>query len=85
MRRSRHVCDPRARESAANNVARMWEADEVNVPLVKNWMSMLTTTINMQLEVVAKGHPAPTLGQAGVPTAEVIVPQLLQPLGPPIQ
>jgi len=34
---------------------------------------------------VAKGQPAPALGQQGVPTAQVIVPTLLLPLGAPIQ
>jgi len=48
-------------------------------------MSRLTTTMNKQLQVVAKGQPAPALGQQGVPTAQVIVPPLLLPLGAPIQ
>jgi len=85
MRRLRPACDQLATESAANNVARMREADEAIVPLVKDCMSKLTTTMNKQLEVVAKGQPAPALGQPGVPTARVIVPPLLLPLGPPIQ
>jgi len=38
-----------------------------------------------QLQVVAKGQPAPALGQPGVTTAQVIVPPLLLPLGAPIQ
>jgi len=48
-------------------------------------MSKLTTTMNRQLQVVAKGQPAPALGQPGVPTAQAIVPQLLLPLGATIQ
>jgi len=85
MRRLRPPCDQHARESAANNVARMREADVAIVQLVKDYMSKLTTTMNKQLQVVAKGRPAPVLGQPGVPTAQVIVPPLLLPLGAPIQ
>jgi len=48
-------------------------------------MSKLTTSMNKQLQVVAKGQPAPTLGQPGVPTVQVSVPPLLLPLGAPIQ
>jgi len=48
-------------------------------------MSKLTTTMNKKLQVVAKSQPAPALGQAGVPTAQVIVPPLLRPLGTLIQ
>jgi len=85
MRRLRHVRDQLTRESAANNVALMQEADAAIVQLVKDCMSKLTTTMNKQLQVVAKGQPAPALGQPRVPTAQVIVPQLLLPLGAPIQ
>jgi len=85
MRRLRPASDQLATESAANNVARMREADEAIVQLVKDCVSQLTTTTNEQLQVVAKGQPAPALGQPGVPTAQVIVPPLLQPLGAPIQ
>jgi len=84
-RRLRPACDQLTTESAANNVARMREADEGIVQLVKDCMSKLTTTMNQQLQVVAKGQPAPALGQPGVPTAQVIVPPLLLPLGAPIQ
>jgi len=66
-------------------MARLREADEAIVQLVKDCMSKLTTTMNKQLHLVAKGPPAPTLGQPGVPTAQVIVPPLLLPLGAPIQ
>jgi len=83
--RLRPACDQLATESAANNVARMREADEAIVQLVKDCMSKLTTTMNKQLQVVAKGQPAPALGQPGVPTAQVIVTPLLLPLGAPIQ
>jgi len=76
MRRLRPACDQLATESAANNVARMWEASEAIVQLIKYCMSKLTTTRNKQLQVVAKGQPAPALGQPGVPTAQVIVPPL---------
>ena len=83
IRRLRPACDRLATESAANNVARIREADEAIFQLVKDCMSKLTTTMNKQLQVVAKGQPAPALGQPGVPTAHVIVPPLLLPLGPP--
>ena len=46
MRRLHPVCDQLATESAANKVARMREADEAIVQLVKNCMSKLTTTMN---------------------------------------
>jgi len=85
MRRLRLACSQLVRESAANNVARMREAGEANVHLVKDWMSELTTTMNKQLQVVAKGQPAHALGQPGVRTAQVIVPPLLLLLGAPIQ
>jgi len=85
MRRLRPACDQLATESAANNVARMWEAGEAIVQLVNDCISKLTTTMNKQLQVVAKGQPALALGQPGVPTAQVIVPPLLLPLGAPIQ
>jgi len=85
MRRLRPACDQLATESAANNVARMQEADEAIVQLVKDTMIKLTTTMNKQLQVVAKGQPARALGQPGVATAQVIVPPLLLPLGAPIQ
>jgi len=85
MRRLRPACNQLATESAANNVARMREADEAIVQLVKDSMSKLTTTMNKQLQVVAKGQPQPALGQPGVPTAQVIVPPLLLPLGAQIQ
>jgi len=85
MRRLRPVCDQLTTESAANNVAPMREADEAIVQLVRDSMSNLTTTMNKQLQVVAEGQPAPALGQLGVPTAHVIVPPLLVPLGTPIQ
>jgi len=85
MRRLRPACDQLATDSAGNNVASMREADEAIVQLVKDCMSKWTTTMNKQLQVVAKGQPAPVLGQPGVPTAQVIVPPLLLPLGGPIQ
>jgi len=85
MRRLRPGCDQLVTESAANNVASMREADEAIVQLVKDCMSKLTTTMNKELQVVAKGLPAPALGQPGVPTAQVIVPQLVLPQGAPIQ
>jgi len=85
MRRLRPACDQLATESAANNVARMREANEAIVQLVKDSRSKLTTTMNKQLQVVAKGQPAPALGQPGVPTTQVIVPSLVLPLGTPIQ
>jgi len=85
IRRLRPACDQPVTKSAANNVARMRAADEAIVQLVKDCMSKLTTTMNTQLQVVAKGQPAPALGQPGVPTAQVIVPLLLLPLGAPIQ
>jgi len=44
-----------ATESAANNVACMCEADEAIVQFVKNYMSKLNTTMNKQLQDVAKG------------------------------
>jgi len=85
MRRLSPACDQLATKSAANNVARMREADEEIIQLVKDCMSKLTTTMNKQLQVVAKGQPAPALGQPGVPTAQAIVLPLLLPLGAPIQ
>jgi len=85
MRRLRPACAQLARESAADNVARMLKADEAIVQVVKDCMSKLTSTMNKQLQVVAKGQPAPALGQPGVPTAQVIVPPLLRPLGASIQ
>jgi len=85
MRRKRTACHQLGTESAANNMARMREADEGIVQLVKDSMSKLTTTMNKELQVVAKGQPAPALGQHGVPIAQVIVPPLLLPRGTPIQ
>jgi len=67
MRRLRHACDQLAKESAAHKMARMREADEAIVQLVKHCMSKLTTTTNKQFQVVAKGQPAPAVGQPGVP------------------
>jgi len=85
MRSLRPGCDHLATDSAANNVARMWEADEAIMQLVKDCMSRLTTTIHKQLQAVAKGQPVPALGQPGVPTVRVIVPPLRLPLGAPIR
>jgi len=85
MRRLPPACNELATESAANNVALMREADEAIVQPVKDCMSKLTTTMTKQLQVVTKAQPAPALGQPGVPTAQVIVPPLLLPLGAPIQ
>jgi len=85
MRRLRPACNHLATESAANNVARMLEADAAMVQPVKKCLSKLTTTMNKQLQVVAMGQPAPALGQPGVPTMQVIVPPLQQLLGAPIQ
>jgi len=84
MRRLRPGWDQLPPESGANNVARMREADEAIVQPVKDRMSKLTTSMNKPLAVVAMGQPAPALGQPGVPTAQVIVPLLLLPLGDPI-
>ena len=85
MRRLCPPCDELTTELAINNVARIWEADEAIVQLVKDCISKLTTSMNKQLQVVAKLQPAPELGQPGVPTAQVIVPPLRRPLGAPIQ
>ena len=85
MRRLRLGCDQLATESATNNVSPRQEADEVIVQLVKACLSHLTTTMNKQLQVVAKAQPAPALGQPGIPPGQVIVPQLLLPVGAPIQ
>jgi len=85
MRSLRPACNQLATESAANKVARMREADEAIVQLLKDCMSKLTTTMNKQPQVEAKGQPAAALGQPGVLTAQVIVPPLLLPLGAPIQ
>jgi len=85
MRRLPPACDQLATKSAANNVPLMREADKAIVQLVKDCMSKLTNTINKQLQVVAKGQPAPALGQPGVPTALVIVPPLLIPLAAAMQ
>jgi len=85
IRRLRPACDHLARESAANNVGHMGEADEAIVQLVKNCMRKMTTTMDKQLQIVAKGQPAPALGQPGLPTAQVMVPPLLLPRGAPIQ
>ena len=52
----RPVCDQLARESAANNMTRMREADEAIIQLVKDCISKWTTTMNKQLQVVAKGR-----------------------------
>jgi len=84
MRRLRPVCNQLATESAVNNVARRWEADEAIVHLVKNCIIKLTTTMSKQLLVVAKGQPAAALGEPGVPTVQVIIPPLLPSLGAPI-
>jgi len=62
MRRLRPACDQLATESAENSVARMREANEAIVQLVKDCMSKLKTTMNKQLQVVAKGPPAHALG-----------------------
>jgi len=85
MRRLRPACDQLATESAVNNVAHRREAHEAIIELVKDCMSRLITTMKKQVRVVAKAPPAPALGQPGVPTAQVIVPPLLLPLGAPIQ
>jgi len=85
VKRLRPACHQLATESAANNMSRMREADEAIVQLVKDCMSKWTTTMNKQLQVVAKGQPAPALGQPGVPTAQVIVPLLRLPQGASIQ
>jgi len=85
MRRLGPAGDQRATESAANYVAAMREADEAVVQLVKDYMSKFTTTMNKQLQVVAKGKPVPALDQPGVPTAQLIVPLLLLSLGAPLQ
>jgi len=66
-------------------MARMQEADETIIQLVKTCMSQLPTSLTTQLQVVAKGQPAPALGQPGVPTMQVIVAHLLLPLGAPNQ
>ena len=84
MRRLHPACDQLATKSGANNVARMREADEANVQLVKDSISKLTTTMKKELQVVAKGQLAPDLVLLGVPTAQVIVPPVLLPLGAPI-
>jgi len=67
------VCDQLTTESSANNVARMQAAEEAILELVKNCMRKLTTTMNHHLQGVAKGQPAPALGQPEVPTTGVIV------------
>jgi len=85
IRRLHPGCDHLATESAANNMARMREAHQAIVQLVKECISQLTTTRNKQPHVVAKGQPAPALGHPGVPTAQEIVPLPLVPLGAPIQ
>jgi len=85
MGRLRPPCNPLGPEAAANNLALMREADEAIVQVVKDCMSKLTTTMYKQLQVVAKGQPAPAVGQPGVPTTQVIVPPLLLPLGAPIE
>jgi len=85
MRTLRPACNQLTTEAAANKVAHMQEAVDAIVQLVKNYLSKLRTTMNKQLQVVAKVQPAPVLGQPGVPTTQVIVPALLLPLGAPIQ
>jgi len=55
MRRLRPACHQLATESAANNLTHMREANEAIIQLVKDCMSKLTTTMNKQLQVVAKG------------------------------
>jgi len=85
MRRLPPECDQLARESALNNAARMWEANEAIVQLVKECISKMTTTMNKQLQVVAKSQPAAALGQPGVPTAQGIIPALVLALGAPVQ
>jgi len=85
MRRFPPACDQLTTKSAANNVARVRDADEAIVQLVKNCISKLTTTMNKQVQVVANDQPGPALGQPGVHTAQEIVPPLLPPLGAPIQ
>jgi len=55
MRRFRHACDQLGTESALHNVARIRVANEAIVQLGKHCMSRLTTTMNKQLQVVAKG------------------------------
>jgi len=74
IRRLRPVCDQLTTELCANNMACIREADEAIVQLVKDSMSKLTTTMNKQLQVVAKGQPAPALGQPGVSIEQVIDP-----------
>jgi len=85
MSRLHPACDQLITGSAANNVAWMREAAEAIVQLVKHCMGKLTTTMNQEVEVVAKGQPGPALGHPGVPTVQVMVPPLLLPLGTPIQ
>ena len=55
MRRLRPACHQLATESAAKNLTHMREANEAIIQLVKDCMSKLTTTMNKQLQVVAKG------------------------------
>jgi len=81
MGRLRPACDQLAIELATKRVALMREADEAIIQLVEHCMSKLTTTMNKQVQIVAKGQPAPALGQPGVPTTQVIVPPLLLPPG----
>jgi len=82
LRPARHLV---TRSSGANNVARISGANEAIIQLVKGSMSRLATTMKEHLDFVAKGQPAPALGQPGVPSAQVIVLRLLLPLASPIQ
>jgi len=63
----------------------MREADETIVQLVKNCLSKLTTSMHKELQFGATGQPVPALGQEGVPTLGVIVPEQLLTRGDPIQ
>jgi len=63
IRRLRPASDQLIPESPGNNVAHMREADEAILQLIRNSMSKLTITMNKHLQVVAKGQPAPALGQ----------------------
>jgi len=62
MSRLHPVCDRLTPETGANNVARMRKDNDAIVQLVKDSMSKLTTSMNKQLQVLAKSQPAPALG-----------------------
>ena len=85
MRRLLPACNELTTASAANNVVSMLQADEGVVPLVKDCMEKLATTLNRRAPKAANGHVLGPNGQLGLPPAQLIVSALRLLLGAPVQ